>query len=179
MKRSDIALLLQRAQAVIHHTDYVIIGSLSILGATDTPPLAMLGSIDVDLYPADDPRRADEVGRALGLGSPFEIEFGYYADPVSPSLATLPDGWQARLIQVPLDGGVTAWFLDPNDAAISKYARCEDRDRRWLRAGLQAKILSLAVIEYRLRNETVMRDGELERARAAMDDDRSWLVRAS
>ncbi|MBM3391107.1 MAG: hypothetical protein FJY34_03920 [Betaproteobacteria bacterium] len=35
----------------------------------------------------------------------------------------------------PLAGGIVAGFLDPNDAAVSKYARGEPRDREWIRAG--------------------------------------------
>jgi hypothetical protein len=36
---------------------------------------------------------------ALGQGSPFEAEHGYYLDPVSPHVATLPAGWSERLVR--------------------------------------------------------------------------------
>lgn len=51
MNRNDIAHLLTEAMRLTHHRDYVIIGSLSVLGALANPPVAMTGSIDVDLYP--------------------------------------------------------------------------------------------------------------------------------
>ena len=70
------------------------------------------------------------------------------------------------------------WFLDPDDAAISKYVRGQARDRAWIRAGLEAGILSLANIEYRLR-ETVMETDERRRVKAAVADDRNWLDHAS
>lgn len=130
----------------------------------------MTGSIDVDLYPKNDPGRASEVAAALGLGSDFERIYGYYADAVSPMLPRLPQGWEDRLIQVRFDSGVAAWFLDPNDAAISKYVRGEPRDREWIRAGLEAKILSLPTIIYRLR-ETVMETDERDRANRAVVED--------
>ena len=96
--------------------------------------------------------------------------YGYYADAVSPMLPTLPQGWEARLIRVSFDSGVTAWFLETNDAAISKYVRGEPRDREWIRAGLGAKILSLPTIIYRLR-ETIMETEERLRANKAIEQD--------
>ena len=174
MNRNDIDRLLVEAMRVTNHRDYVIIGSLSILGIVAQPPELMTQSIDVDLYPKDDPGRASEIADTLGQGSEFEETFKYYADAVSPMLPTLPDGWNERLIKVDFDSGVVAWFLDPNDAAISKYARSESRDREWIRAGLQAKILSLPIIEYRLR-ETVMETDERQRVKEAIAEDKQWL----
>ena len=55
MNRNDINLLLTEAKRITNHHDYVIIGSLSILGAVAHPPASMTGSIDVDLYPKNDP----------------------------------------------------------------------------------------------------------------------------
>lgn len=136
----------------------------------------MTGSIDVDLYPKDDPGRASEVAKALGLGSSFEQEFGYYADAVSPALPTLPEDWESRLIPIAFASGVTAWFLDPNDAAISKYARCEPRDREWIRAGLAAGIMSMPSIEYRLR-DTSMETDERARAKRAIAEDREQFAK--
>ena len=56
----------------------------------------------------------------------------------SPMLPTLPDGWQARLVKVDFASGMSGWFLEPNDAAISKYVRGQARDFEWIRAGLGA-----------------------------------------
>jgi hypothetical protein len=174
MNRNDIHRLLVEAKRVTNHCDYVIIGSLSVLGAVAQPPELMTQSIDVDLYPKNDPGRASEIADALGEGSAFEETFKYYADAVSPRLPTLPEGWNDRLIKVDFDSGVAAWFLEPNDAAISKYVRSGSRDREWIRAGLQAKILSLPTIEYRLR-ETVMETDERQRAKEAIAEDKQWL----
>lgn len=141
MNRDDINRLLTEAMKITSHRDYVIIGSLSVLGAVAHPPVSMTGSIDVDLYPKNDPGRAFEIAGRLGLGSDFEQSYGYYADAVSPMLPTLPEGWEQRLIRVAFDSGAVAWFLEPNDAGISKYVRSEPRDREWIRAGLQVGIL--------------------------------------
>ncbi|MEQ1914358.1 MAG: hypothetical protein HOP24_01725 [Sideroxydans sp.] len=175
MNRNDVSHLLAEAMRLTQHRDYVIIGSLSILGVTAAPPDSMTGSIDVDLYPKNDPGRTFEIAAALGLGSAFEQRFGYYADAVSPMLPTLPEGWEARLINVAFDNGVTAWFLDPNDAAISKYVRSEPRDRTWIRAGLLARFISLPTVEYRLR-ETIMESEESALTKKAIAEDTIWLA---
>ena len=174
MNRQDIELLLEQAKAATHHSHYVIIGSLSILGAIDSPPPSMTMSVDVDLYPRDDPGRAGDIARQLGLGSDFEQLHGFYADAVSPRLPALPTGWQKRMVPVEFKSGVTAWFLDPNDAAVSKYARSDPRDREWIRAGLEAGILSMPTIAYRLPS-AVMDDDEVRIATQAILEDKAWM----
>ena len=174
MKRSDIAQLLLAASDISPWREFVIIGSLSVLGAVEEPPEDMVASIDVDLYPLDDPGGAGMLGRALGLGSPFEAQHGIYADPVSPLLATLPDDWEARLIPLDFGQGVIGYFLEPHDAAISKYARGEPRDRRWIRAGLRSRLLNIDRLARRMF-DTVMETDERSRSRQALAEDRHWL----
>lgn len=48
MNREQLHALLTQAKAIVHHTDFVIVGSLSILGAVSDPPRTMVMSIDVD-----------------------------------------------------------------------------------------------------------------------------------
>jgi hypothetical protein len=175
VNREHIERLLGEAAKLTNHRDYVIIGSLSVLGAVATPPDTMVYSIDIDLYPKNDPGRTAEIASHLGLGSDFEQNHGYFADLVSPMLPTLPEGWQQRLIPLEFENGTTAWFLDPNDAAISKYVRAEPRDREWIGAGLDAGILSSDIIEYRMR-ETSMEADERTRAKRAFEEDLSRLA---
>lgn len=174
MLKKKIGLLLDAARLETKHTDYVIIGSLSVLGAHDSPPPGMVTSVDVDLYPKDDPGRAGEVANKLGFGSPFEAKHGIYADAVSPALAALPDGWESRLVRVKF-GKAVGWFLNPNDAAVSKYVRGEARDRAWIRAGLESGILSLPVIEDLLRITYLATAEEAGIARVAITEDKKSL----
>lgn len=99
MNRLQLHALLRKAQELSGHSEFVIVGSLAILGAVADPPNAMVMSIDVDTYMKADPGRTGELCDALGQGSPFEYEHGYYLDPVSPNLPSFPEGWQDRLIQ--------------------------------------------------------------------------------
>jgi hypothetical protein len=124
-----------------------------------------------------DPGRIFELAPALGQGSPFEAEHGYYLDPISPRIATLPSGWEERLTRIQFEPNLVAWFLEPNDAAISKYARMEPRDREWIRPGLKSGILSRAILEARFAQTVFLDAAESARARKALDEDGKWLAR--
>jgi hypothetical protein len=179
MKRDDLRRLFHEARRLSGETDFVVIGSLAVLGYTGDVPARMAVSIDVDAWCKSDPARVFDLAAALGQGSPFEAAHGYYLDPVSPRVATLPDGWDGRLIRIELEPALAAWFLDPNDAAVSKYARLEPRDREWIRAGLAAGILSASIIEARFAQTTFLDEDESARAAAALADDRKIPGRKS
>lgn len=174
MDLSHLQALFSEARRLTGHAEFVVVGSLSILGvaqkASDVPE-RMLMSIDVDCYTKEDPERIFELKEELGEGSRFDEENGYYLDPVGPRLCTLPEHWAYRLISIQLDEQVTAYFLDPNDAAVSKYARCDVRDREWLKAGLGAGLLSAPIIESRFRETDFLDEAERDRAWRALAED--------
>lgn len=174
MNLNHIHHVLTEAKKITNHTDYVIIGSLTALGLNIAPPDEMVRSIDVDMYPKDDPGRAGEIAAIIGQGSAFEDEYGYYVDAASPDLPTLPDGWEDRFV-VHDFGDVRALFLELNDAAISKYARGEIRDRIWIHEGLKAKLLSMPTIEYRLRQTAFLDEFEENSVKRRINEDRSSL----
>ena len=154
-----------------HAKSFVVIGSLSVLGLIGERriPESMTVSAEVDAYPDTDPERAFEIAADFGLGSDFEQEHGYYFDAVSPDLPTLPRGWEQRLIRHQLPGGVLLKFLDPHDAAIAKLARADPKDLQWIRAGVDASILSVATLEYRFRETVFEETGERESARKILE----------
>lgn len=163
MNLQHLHALLSKAKELCQHQEYVIVGSLSILGTISQPPREMVMSIDVDTYIKNDPGRTEALQEPLGQGSIFEDVNGYYLDPISPDLPSFPSGWQERLKRVDF-GDVTAYFVDPNDAAVSKYMRGEDRDLRWCRAGLKSALLNIDAIEQRIASAPCL-DGELRAAR--------------
>jgi hypothetical protein len=171
----QLQALFDEARKLTKHTEFVVVGSLSILGVVPANeiPARMLVSIDVDCFTKKDPGRIYELKEALGEGSPFDAKHGYYLDPVSPDLPMLPEQWEYRLLPVRLDAGIVVHFLDANDAAVSKYARCDVRDRRWIRAGLDAGLLSAPVIESRFRQTPFLDAEERERAFRALAEDRA------
>lgn len=173
MNREQLKVLLLKAKALSNHSDFVILGSLAILGTAPVPPARMTMSIDVDAYLKADPLRTGELWKALGQGSPFEDEHGYYLDPVSPNLPSFPEGWERRLIVVDF-GEVRAFFVDANDVAVSKYIRGERRDMEWLLSGLRDGLLSIPIIENRLGTANA-EEGELPAARKRLAGHRRRL----
>jgi hypothetical protein len=176
--RDDVRRLFACARELCGETDYVVFGSLAVLGYAGKVPARMAASLDVDAFSKTVPGRIFDLASALGQGSPFEAEHGYYLDPLSPSIATLPSGWEQRLLRIQLEPELVAWFLEPNDAAVSKYARMEPRDREWIRPGLRSGILSWGIIEARFAQTVFLDAGESARARRALDEDRKWLSKA-
>lgn len=176
MNLEQVVVALQRAREISGHTDYVVIGSLSILGVEEgrSIPQDMSMSIDIDCYTKADPPRIFDLAASLGEDSDFRIEHGYYLDPVSPHLPSLPDAWETRMLRVDRDG-LHIWFIDPNDAAVSKYARSEPRDLRWVRAGLLSGLISLPTVRSRLRSTTFLDAEEDQRARKQVQEDSEWF----
>jgi hypothetical protein len=176
MKVDDIDRVLSEIRAASGLDEFVVIGSLSALGITgENLPPRMTRSMEVDAYPERDPLRAHEFSEKFGEGSDFHQQHGYYFDAVSPDLPTLPEGWQARMIRQVLASGVKVKYLDANDCAVSKYARSEPKDREWIRAGIEAGILSLPTIEYRMRETLFIDDEEQRKARASLVQDKLWF----
>jgi hypothetical protein len=180
MELRDLKELFAEAKKLTNHSEFVVVGSLSILGVVQGSevPARMLMSIDVDCYTRQDPERIYELKEALGEGSPFEATHGFYLDPISPKLPTLPGQWEFRLLRVALNEGIVVFFLDPNDAAVSKYARCEPRDREWIRAGLEAGLISAPIVASRFQQTEFLSSEEQQRAVNALAEDRA-LVRST
>jgi hypothetical protein len=170
MNLQTLLNLLQAAQSLCGHEEYVVVGSLSILGMAqvEAVPLDMTMSIDADCYTRLDPLRVFDLAPSLGEGSAYHREHGVYLDPVSPHLPTLPQGWEARLLAV-RHQTLIAYFLEPNDAAISKLARGEPRDLRWVRAGLKAHLVTGPVLRLRMRATTFFDAAEQEATQQRLD----------
>ncbi len=176
MNLEDIDRVLSAIRDISGLDEFVVIGSLSALGITGgNLPARMTWSMEVDAYPERDPHRAPEFSEQFGEGSPFHQAHGYYFDAVSPDLPTLPEGWEQRMIKQVLPSGVKVKYLDPNDCAVSKYARSEPKDRDWIRAGIEAGILSLPTIEYRMRETFFIDDSEHRKAKASLKEDTAWF----
>lgn len=130
MTRSELEHVIRAAGAIAADREIVVIGSQAILGEYPGAPTALLGSMEADLFPLNHPERADKIEGAIGEGSRFHEEFGYYAQAVSESTATLPKGWRRRLVRIdnPNTAGIAGLCLEAHDLAISKYVAGREKD---------------------------------------------------
>lgn len=58
MRREDFEHVLAAAAEVSGRDELVVVGSQAILGSHDDPPAALLVSLEVDVYPLEDPDAA-------------------------------------------------------------------------------------------------------------------------
>lgn len=136
MNRTQLEHIIRAASQISDDFEIVVIGSQSIHAQEmNLPPIAFQ-SAEADVYPRNHPERADDIDAAIGELSLFHGTHGYYAHGVSPRTATLPAGWEQRLIRVagPNTAGATGFCLDVHDLVLSKYAAGREKDFEFNRA---------------------------------------------
>jgi hypothetical protein len=168
MNRSDLEHILRASKGITGETEFIVLGSQAILGAFPDAPRVLRESMEADLYPKHRPELSADIEGSLGRYSQFDQTFGYFADGVSPDTATLPKGWEERLIRLANDntGGAVGWCLEPHDLAYSKLAARREKDLRFVAVMLRFQMVRAA----RLRSliETVEDSGLRERLTEAL-----------
>lgn len=130
MNRQELEHIVRAAAGITGENEFIIIGSQSILGKFPDAPRSLRQSMEADIYPKARPELADLISGSLGEYSAFHNTFKYYADGVGPDTATLPDGWETRLIHFSNENthNAVASCLDPLDLAYSKLAAGREKD---------------------------------------------------
>lgn len=152
MKRKDLEHLIRVAAAITNEYEIVVVGSQSILGAVPNAPESLLLSMEADVYPLHRPDLADLIDGAIGELSPFEEQFGYYAQGVGPETAVLPDGWKDRVIKIQNENTdlKIGYCLEPHDLAASKLAAGREKDWQFVEVMLQNKIVDGTILKERI-----------------------------
>ena len=144
MNIDQLRHILRAAAAATGEKVFVVIGSQAILASHPDAPRSLIKSIEGDTYPKDNPDKAIEVDGAIGELSPFHHEFGYYAHGVSPETATLPDGWEQRLVELQVNdsSGSMGLCLEKHDLAFSKLAAGREKDIEFVRELLKHRLIN-------------------------------------
>jgi len=152
MKRSELEHLIRAAAAITNEYELVIIGSQAILGSVPDAPASLLVSMEADVYPLNRPELSDLIDGAIGELSPFEDNFGYYAQGVGPETAVLPPGWEARLVKVQNENTdlKIGYCLEVHDLAASKLAAGREKDWSFVDTMLQHQIIHAAELQQRI-----------------------------
>lgn len=139
MRRHELEHVIRAAAAVAGDDELVIVGSQAILGQFPEAPDSLLISKEADIYPRNRSESSDEIEGSLGDGSYFDSTFGYYAHVVGPETATVPRGWEQRLIRVRNEntGGATGWCLEVHDLLLSKCVAGRERDWEFVEEALR------------------------------------------
>src|ERR1700733_3920888 len=151
MKKQQVDHVLRPAGRIRGEKQFIIIGSQSLHGRHPDVADEIVRSAEVDLIAKRDASRTEWLN-AIGQDSEFHELFGYYADPVDETAATLPTGWKARLVNLPAGDteGVRGLCLDPHDLAIAKYVARREKDlaftRELARRGIVSRDRLLALL---------------------------------
>lgn len=129
MKKRQVDHVLRAAGRITGERQFVIIGSQSLHGRHPDLADEILTSFEVDLIATRHVDRTEWLN-VIGVDSQFHETYGYYADAVDITTATLPKGWRSRLVDLPPGDteGVLGLCLDPHDLAIAKYAAFREKD---------------------------------------------------
>ncbi len=130
MQREQLEHILRAAASIAETSDFVIVGSQSILGQFPSAPKELLLSADADLFSLADPSKTDLVEGCIGENSAFHETYGYYAHGVGPETAALPEGWQKRLVTLQNEntGKGRGLCLEVHDLAVSKLVAGREKD---------------------------------------------------
>jgi hypothetical protein len=152
VKLADLVHIIRAAATIADDDELIIVGSQAVLAQYPDAPEEMLRSDEADVYPKNHPERWELIDGAIGELSTFQDTFGYYAQGVQEGVATLPRGWQGRLIphRSPATRGATGWCLELHDLLISKYVANRDNARRYCTAAAAAGLARRDVLVERL-----------------------------
>lgn len=158
MRREQFEHVIAAAAEVSGEQEIVVIGSQAILGSVEEPPKTMLASMEADIYPRNDPHKADEIDGSLGDGSLFQGTYGYYAHGVGPETVVAPAGWEERLVRVDIPPrvgqvmGAVALCLEIHDLVLAKCAAGRDRDWEFAHDALVAGLVKVAELFRRIED---------------------------
>ena len=157
MTRSELEHIIRASGAIVKDTELIIIGSQSVLGQFPEAPAALCRSMEADLYPRHAPKLAELVDGAIGEGSSFHEQFGYYAQGVGPGTAVLPQGWEGRLVRVENanTNGIAGLCLEVHDLAISKYVAGREKDLAFTRELAKNEMTESRILLQRLAETDV------------------------
>lgn len=151
MTRAELEHVIRAAAAISRDNDIVVVGSQAVLGQYPNAPRELCVSMEADVYPRTHPERADLIDGSIGELSPFHTTFGYYAQGVGPETATLPAGWEQRLVRVSNANtqGATGWCLELHDLVLAKYVAGREKDHDYIRVAIAHGLLDRHELEGR------------------------------
>ena len=101
MNRTQLEHIIRAASQISGDAEIVVVGSQAIHAQPMKLPPIAFQSDEADVYPRNNPERAEDIDAAMGELSPFHDTHGYYGHGVGPTTAILPHGWEQRVAGCP------------------------------------------------------------------------------
>lgn len=178
MLRAELEHLIRVACEALGEEHVLVFGSQAVLGTYgeyELPEVATF-SEEADIVPAVKPEHQAEcatlIDAALGELSPFHQLHGYYAQGIERRTALLSPGWADRLVAVRNEGTDyrTGWCLEVHDLCSSKLLANRDKDREFVRALIESRMVDVATLRDRLTSTRV----DVGRQQRALDFLNPW-----
>lgn len=157
MKKSEVEHILRAATRICQDNEFIIIGSQSLHGKYPNLADEILMSQEVDIIAKNRVNNTDFLN-VIGIDSPFHVQFGYYADPVELSTATLPKKWKNRLVNLKIESdanGAKAYCLEPHDLVVAKLAAGREKDLIFIGSLIDRGLVNKETIAQRIEETTV------------------------
>jgi hypothetical protein len=179
MRRDQLEHAIRTACQIIERPEVIVVGSQAILGSfgEDELPADATMSVEVDILPIansndETAHLADLIEGVAGEFSTFEQLHGFSIDGVDLETSTLPDGWRDRLVKVQNANTAapagqpqfTGWCLDKEDLCVAKLCAFREKDRNFVAALLEARLVKAGVIHERLPSVEERRRPDADRA---------------
>jgi hypothetical protein len=154
MTRPELEHVIRAAAAIANTPNIVVIGSQSILAQHPDAPLDLLVSIEADVYPKDDPAKAEVIDGAIGERSSFHETFGYYAHGVGPETAIVSAGAHERLVPICNENTQLSigWCLETHDLIVSKLAAGREKDLAFVESALKHGLVKPEIVRERIQS---------------------------
>jgi hypothetical protein len=171
VRRGDIEHVV-RAAADIVDDEIVVIGSQAIVVQFDDLPGSLLVSMEADVFPLRAPERAIEIDGALGDGSDFHEQFGFYGHGVGPETPRAPAGWldrSKRVVFAPYGGWkneAVGHFMEAHDLVLSKLVAGRPKDFDYAEVALRNDLIDLDELR---RGLDLMEEADREIARRNLE----------
>jgi len=153
MRLSALKHLLSAVQALAAANRVRVFGSSALLASfpelgEPSGPLEKTFDADLVIEPCDE-QLAAMLHEAVGEGSLFAQRTGYHADILRAEVAaTLPPGWEARLVALDATRDVTA--LAPEDLMVAKLRAGRPKDLALCRELLDRRLVAAKALRERL-----------------------------
>lgn len=163
MRREELEHLIRAACDATGDTEIIVIGSQAIHASfpQDKLPAATTLSNEADLLPIGggkvDDSRGDIIVGALGEFSAFHQSHGVYGDAVDYGTATLPAGWEERLLRFESanTNGCIGWCLERHDLAVAKLVAARPKDIEFLDSLFRANRMNALTVAERFDSTPV------------------------
>ena len=153
MTRLELEHAIRAACDLTSETEVFVFGSQAILGEFPDAPEEIRQSAEADIAPKHATDKIDLIDGVLGQDSMFHKEHGFYVHGVPIETAVLPVGWETRSVCV--QNGNTrefiGWCIEAHDLAASKLVAFREKDRNFVRALLNHRMVTPRKLIARIR----------------------------